>query len=284
MTVTRVHHLNCGTMRPPGAALIGQRGFGRGEMVCHCIVVETARDGLVLIDSGFSTADARDPRRVPRHFRVSLKPSLAVDESALHQIEALGYTAADVRHVVLTHLDIDHAGGLVDFPDATVHVHAREHAAATTRGTLREKNRYLPVQWAHGPLWQLHDERGDTWRGLPAIARLPGLDADVGLVALHGHTRGHAGVLVRTGDRWLLHAGDAYFHPRALEPGGATPFGFRVFERMMRMERDAWIASVDAVRRLRAEPDVDTVCAHEPGELAAARERAAALTRARATG
>jgi glyoxylase-like metal-dependent hydrolase (beta-lactamase superfamily II) len=284
VTVTRVHHLNCGTMRPPGAALIGQRGLGRGTMVCHCIVVETARDGLVLIDSGFSTEDARDPRRVPAHFRRGLVPNLTVEESARHQIEELGYVASEVRHVVLTHLDIDHAGGLVDFPDATVHVHTREHEAATTRGTLREKNRYLPVQWAHGPRWQLHDERGDTWRGLRGIARLPGLDADLGLVALPGHTRGHAGVVVRIGDRWLVHAGDAYFHPRALEPGGAAPFGLRVFERLMRMDRDAWIASVEALRRLRTEPDVDLVCAHEPGELAAAQARAAAVTAARATG
>jgi glyoxylase-like metal-dependent hydrolase (beta-lactamase superfamily II) len=271
-------------MRPPGAGLIGQSGFGRGTMVCHCVVVETARDGLVLIDSGFSAEDARDPSRVPAHFRAVLRPRLAVDESARHQIEALGYNPEDVRHVVLTHLDLDHAGGLVDFPDATVHVHTREHAAATTRGTLREKNRYLPVQWAHGPSWQLHDERGDTWRGLPAIARLPGLDADVGLVALPGHTRGHAGVVVRAGDRWLVHAGDAYFHPRALEPGGRPPFGFRVFERMMLTDRDAWLASVEALRRLRAEPDVDTVCAHEPSELAAAQARAAAPPGARATG
>lgn len=28
----------------------------------------------------------------------------------------------DVRHIVLTHLDFDHAGGLDDFPEATVHM------------------------------------------------------------------------------------------------------------------------------------------------------------------
>jgi glyoxylase-like metal-dependent hydrolase (beta-lactamase superfamily II) len=36
----RVHHLNCGTMRPPGAAL-----------VCHVLLVESDA-GLVLIDTG----------------------------------------------------------------------------------------------------------------------------------------------------------------------------------------------------------------------------------------
>ncbi|MFD0510570.1 MBL fold metallo-hydrolase [Streptomyces aureus] len=30
----------------------------------------------------------------------------------------LGYAVDDVRHIVLTHLDLDHAGGLPDFPRA----------------------------------------------------------------------------------------------------------------------------------------------------------------------
>jgi len=278
VTVRSVHHLNCGTMRPPVPAALGQGGWrGRGAWVCHCIVVETERDGLILIDSGFSTADAADPSRLPTLFRRVIAPRLDAGEAAARQIAALGLDPRDVRHVVLTHLDIDHAGGLVDFPDATVHVHAREHRAATSRVTPVSRARYLPVQWAHGPVWQLHAERGDTWRGLPAIARLPGLDADVGLIPLHGHSRGHSGVLVKAGDRWLVHAGDAYFHPRGLEPGGRAPFGVRAFEAVARTDRDAHAASVDALRRLRAEPDVDLMSAHEPGELAAAQARAAVV-------
>jgi glyoxylase-like metal-dependent hydrolase (beta-lactamase superfamily II) len=269
-------------MRPPGATLLGQPGLGRGRMVCHCVVVETARDGLVLIDSGFSTEDTRDPARLPGVFRALVGPELGRAETAKHQLEALGHDPRDVRHVVLTHLDLDHAGGLVDFPDATVHVHAREHHAATARRTFAERSRYLPVQWAHGPKWQTHDERGDTWRGVPGIARLPGLDADIGLVALHGHTRGHSGVVVRAGDRWLVHAGDAYFHPRSLEPGGRAPLGLRTFETIAQIDRRARLASVEALRRLRAEPDVDMFCAHEPGELAAAQARAAGVTAAAA--
>ena len=36
----------------------------------------------------------------------------------------------DVRHVLLTHLDRDHAGGIPDFPKARVHVHRKEHEMA----------------------------------------------------------------------------------------------------------------------------------------------------------
>lgn len=42
------------------------------------------------------------------------------------QIDGRSYRIEDVRHIVLTHLDLDHAGGLPDFPHAKVHVHATE--------------------------------------------------------------------------------------------------------------------------------------------------------------
>ena len=74
---------------------------------------------------------------------------------------------------------------------------------------MREKARYQPAQWAHGPQWVHHDEPGDDWFGFPSVTAL---DDDMVIVPLLGHTRGHAGVAVRDGSgHWLLHAGDAIF-------------------------------------------------------------------------
>ena len=101
--------------------------------------------------------------------------------------ELLG-EAADVTDVVLTPLDLDHAGGLSDFPTARVHVHEAELAAATAP-TLREKARYLPVQWAHSPQWVTHTTAGESWMGLSAVSALPGTSGSEGevlLVPLHG--------------------------------------------------------------------------------------------------
>lgn len=50
----RVHHLNCGTMCPLAGGAIGSgTGLRRGLMVCHCLLIETPRDGLVLVDTGW---------------------------------------------------------------------------------------------------------------------------------------------------------------------------------------------------------------------------------------
>src|SRR5512147_3130678 len=114
MTIRAVHHLNCATMCPVAGFLFGGNGFGRGKMVAHCLLVETERDGLVLIDTGFGTRDIEGKTNISRMFKTLCGPTLSRSETALAQVEALGFTPADVKHIVVTHLDLDHAGGLCD--------------------------------------------------------------------------------------------------------------------------------------------------------------------------
>jgi glyoxylase-like metal-dependent hydrolase (beta-lactamase superfamily II) len=266
MTVRAVHHLNCATMCPIAGFLLGGKGWRDTRMVAHCLLVETERDGLVLVDTGFGTRDVGGQTRISGAFKRLCGPALDLAETAVAQVEARGFSRGDVRHIVVTHLDLDHAGGISDFPAARVHVHGREHAAAVARSTYKERERYMTDHWSHGPRWEVYSEDGDTWRGLPAIQRLRGLDADIGLVPMHGHTRGHSAVIVRHGERWKLHAGDAYFHHGAVEDK-PVPFGFRTFERTMQMDGGARRASLAALRQLRATyDDIDVFCAHDPHE------------------
>jgi glyoxylase-like metal-dependent hydrolase (beta-lactamase superfamily II) len=266
MSIRAVHHLNCASMCPVAGFLLGNGGW-RGRMVAHCLLVETERDGLVLVDTGFGTRDVEGATGLSRSFRFACGPALSPDETAIAQVQALGFSATDVRHIVVTHLDVDHAGGLVDFPHAKVHLHAREHAAAMARAHRKERERYITSHWAHGPKWEVYAEDGDTWRGLPAIARLRGLDADIGLLPLHGHTRGHSAVIVHDRERWLVHAGDAYFHRNSIEGDAPPPAGYRAFERFMEMSGTQRRASVAALRQLCASyRDLDVFCAHDERE------------------
>lgn len=274
--MARVHHLGCGTMCPIGGRLVGgDRWLGRGLLVCHCLLVETDRDGLVLVETGFGTADCEDPRRLPRLFRAAVAPRLDRGECAIEQIRALGFDPHDVRHVVATHLDPDHAGGLPDFPWATVHVHRAERDDAVSPPDARARTRYWRNRFAHHPRWAVYEPAGDVWMELPAVRRLDGLHHDLALVPLIGHTRGHSAVAVRHGARWLLHAGDAYFHRDELDAPERAPRALGWFATLDEIDRDARIASVAALRRLRRNPDVDVVCAHDPIELDRAASAAA---------
>ncbi|RBO96465.1 metallo-beta-lactamase superfamily protein [Nocardia puris] len=196
-------------------------------MVDHCLLIET-ETGLVLVDTGYGTACVRDPGRMVGPARFALGAALAEHETAVHRVRALGLDPADVRDIVLTHLDLDHAGGLSDFPDARVHVHGPELRAAE-----KSRNpRYRPAQWAHGPKWEINEANGgDEWFGFRAVRELPGLPPEILVVPLYGHTAGHVGVAVDTGQGWLLHAGDSYYVGSEVDPVRPhTPLIFTVLE------------------------------------------------------
>lgn len=200
--------------------------FGPGELVVHAMLVETERDGLVLVDTGMGLDDVRSPeRRLGASFVSLARPRLREEDTAARQVERLGFSRKDVRHIVVTHLDPDHAGGIADFPEAKVHVHRGEHAAATAPRTLNERRRYRAVQLEHEPDWELHEEGGERWYGFESLKIVAG---DILLVPLPGHTRGHSGVAVKVdepaGPEWLLHCGDAYFfHLEKDDPACCPP-------------------------------------------------------------
>ncbi|TDV55428.1 MBL fold metallo-hydrolase [Actinophytocola oryzae] len=268
----RVHHLNCGTMRPLGGGLIdgGPGLLRRSTMVCHCLLVE-ADDGLVLVDSGLGVDDVTNPKgSLAGWFRQVARPVLDVGETAVRQVVGLGFRPEDVRHVVLTHLDLDHAGGLRDFPNAKVHVYAAERGNAFAQANTRDRHRFRPAQWSHDPDWQTYETGGEPWFGFEAVHELNGLPADEFLIVpLGGHTLGHAGVAVRTGDRWLLHCGDAYFFHGETGSADACPRGLRVFQRLVETDRTTRLSNQDRLRTLVADhgTEIETISAHDPVEL-----------------
>jgi glyoxylase-like metal-dependent hydrolase (beta-lactamase superfamily II) len=265
----RVHHLNCGTMCPRGGRLLGGQGgpLSEAQLVCHCLLVETG-DALVLVDTGLGTADCADPKRLGRPFRAAVRPRCEIGETAVRRIEGLGLDPTDVRHIVITHLDLDHAGGLSDFPAAEVHVFAPELAAARAP-SLRDRSRYLAAQWAHGPRWAEHEVDGDDWFGFDSVRLVPDLDTEIALVPLVGHTAGHAGVAVNTADGWLLHCGDAYFHHGDVATPPACPYGLRVFQGLVQHDGKARRNNQERLRELaRAHgADVRLICSHDPAGL-----------------
>jgi glyoxylase-like metal-dependent hydrolase (beta-lactamase superfamily II) len=248
----KVHHLNCGTMHMPTA-----------PMVCHVLLIETD-NGLVLVDSGFGTDDCAAPKRAgpSRHM---VRAILSHDETVVHQIEQFGFKRDDVRHIIITHLDMDHAGGLSDFPAAQVHVTSAEALGAIKAPSRREKIRYRSAQWAHGPNIVEHDPRGEKWRGFAAAKELDQISPGIALVSLPGHTRGHACVAVDAGHRWVLHAGDAFYHHGTLD-GTPVPRALTAMESLVAFDRKKVQDNHARLAQLyqRRDPDLMIVSAHDP--------------------
>lgn len=276
----RIHHLNCGSLReiPPLAEELTEGVVNRElPAVCHCLLIETDADGLVLVDTGLGTADLQHPdRSLGADWVAYTRPALDPEESALRQVVRLGYAPQDVRHIVLSHLHRDHTGGLPDFPRATVHVHPDEYRAVTDSAAAHHQaslDRFMPAHRAHDPLLTpaSADEPAE-WFGFPGVTRPQGLSCELVLVPLPGHSAGHAGVAVRADDgRWLLHAGDAYMYHGEIErtPLLSHPV-LDPIQQGAQTDPSARIATLDRLRALRRDhaDEVTVFSAHDPWEFA----------------
>jgi glyoxylase-like metal-dependent hydrolase (beta-lactamase superfamily II) len=270
-----IHHLNCGTMYAFGMPSDDDTGgfFKRGHGVVHCLLIDTG-DGLALVDTGWGKQDCSDPSPAVRQFMDVIGCPRDVDETAIRQVETLGYDPANVQHIFLTHMHMDHAGGLPDFPAATVHLLAAELEACRHPRTLVEWRAYRPEHRAHDPKWQPHTPRGDQWFGLDCAPPIRLGETEFVMVPFTGHTRGHCAVAVRTGERWLLHCGDAYCYYRQADP--VQPYRHpcgALMERLVTtgfvMPRRHW----DSIRNLlQAQGDnLRAFCTHDAREFEACR-------------
>ena len=146
--------------------------------------------GLVVFDTGVDTDDKDDPF-------LDAEPGQRIDR----QIERLGYKTSDVKYVVVSHLHIDHIGGMVFFPDATFIVRRQELRAAwwpdaSERGYDFE--RLLPTRG----LRYLQPAEGET---LDVFQ-----DGSLLCIDTKGHTEGHQSLVVRLpGSGTVVLAGDA---------------------------------------------------------------------------
>lgn len=265
----KIYHLNCGSMCPVCERLInGYGGFTTaGFFPCHCVLIES-NNKLALIDTGIGTADIAQPNaRLGRMFQRMMRAKLDPNETAYAQIKQLGFSPDDVTDIFPTHLDLDHAGGLADFPQARVHIYQPELDAALDPH-LKDKFRYRKAHFQHHPKWQIHHDPQQQWFGLDAFNCSSYFDADIWMVPLTGHTLGHVGIAIKQQENWLLHCGDAYFHRSQITDQPHMPKLLQLFEKNVQKDGKKRLESQRKLRELKkAHPEINMFCAHDPIEF-----------------
>lgn len=141
-------------------------------------------------------------------------------------LAAVGATPESIDAAVVTHMHVDHMGGLVAggrrvFPNAELYVDRRDVAHWTDPGKRAAAQPFLHSSFdTAAALVRLHSD-------LQAIDGEREIARGVSIIDLTGHTPGHIGVRVEDSGQSLIMVSDMLFHP-ALHPG-ATDIGF-VFE------------------------------------------------------
>ena len=185
----KIKHLNCGTLHPLFQPNV--------QSILYCLLIEID-NGLLLVDTGFGIRDYQQPTRFIKLFVASLGMKKLLDETAVYQVEKLGYSRSDVKHIVITHMQSDHAGGLRNFPEAKVHIYPVEYEAIHKPKGLKEFF-YEPAHWANSPKWAVYSTGGKLdWYGFSSIPVNISPSLDVRFIPPPGQTRGHCGVAIKS--------------------------------------------------------------------------------------
>ena len=262
----KIHHLNCGTLCPYGGKLVNR---SPARIVCHCLLVETNKE-LILIDSGLGTRDVENPKRLG-FIRHLLKGSLNPVDTAAFQVKKLGFKLSDVRHIIVTHLDLDHAGGIADFPNAKIHIFKREYEISQNPNSFFERERYRKCHFDHSPNWVIHNpDFGENWFGFNCVRELEGLPPEILLIPLPGHTDGHCGIAVKANTNWILNAGDSYYDYRQMDlKQPQCSLGLSLFQKIVHTDKKMCQANLIRLRELKekANDEIKIHCAHDPHEF-----------------
>jgi glyoxylase-like metal-dependent hydrolase (beta-lactamase superfamily II) len=261
----KIHHLNCGSFCPLSHPFLNRAMplLDQFNLVCHCLLIESEA-GLILVDTGLGLDDVKNHKRFKSNFIFNqfAKPKLDVDETAFVQITKLGFNPKDVRHIIASHFDADHIGGLPDFPNATIHLMKDEWDRAQNPKSARDKSRYQRVRWEQNQNFKTYSPEGDSWHGFKRVQNLEGIDNSIYLVSLPGHTKGHAGVLIES-ETPILFVGDAFLLENQLKSEKEL-LPLTLYNKLVHEDLAEAKKTLEGLRRLKEEsPDLDIFCSHD---------------------
>lgn len=173
-------------------------------------------EGVIVVDTGDNArAASLDYYRCDPAMHVLMRRAhllqvrVPAEDEIGPQLRRLGIAPEDVRRVVLTHLHVDHVGGLAAFPNAEFLV---------SREELVRPFGIAPCLW---PVWFAPRLVAHTDSPVGPFPRSKTLTqaGDVLLVPTLGHSAGHQSVIVRDGEYTLFLAGDTSFSDAQLQSG-----------------------------------------------------------------
>jgi N-acyl homoserine lactone hydrolase len=228
----KLHPLNTGELPGPPAWFEGEEGrlaglHAAGLMVDRstfmripvpAFLVEHPGVGPMLIDTGLHPSVAVDPKqnfgRMLAYYYRGLK--MNAEQAVPAQLRARTLDAADIRFVLMTHMHVDHASAISEFP-ATTFVVSQQEWDQLESG--KPTDGYVRRQYDFGFDFRTFDFDSPGTDSFATFGRSFDLfgDGSIRAVFTPGHTHGHTSYVLRLREREVLIACDAAYTMRTLE-------------------------------------------------------------------
>ncbi|WP_078429400.1 N-acyl homoserine lactonase family protein [Alkalihalobacterium alkalinitrilicum] len=220
-TGLRVTAVDCGPLNiDKGILMTG--ASGKIDVASSVYIIEHPRKGLILFDTGINY-NVADPEAAERYWGPGLRDAFGCnmtrDDAIDRQLVKLGYKTEDVKYVILSHLHLDHAGGMCHFPNATFVVQKNE---------LRHA--WWPDPWTSLVycLNDYKDTRGYNFLQINGDIDLF-QDGLIQLITTPGHTPGHQSMIMRLENRGFVCLGaDTAHHKDSYQHNVPMPYDWNV--------------------------------------------------------
>jgi glyoxylase-like metal-dependent hydrolase (beta-lactamase superfamily II) len=218
--------------------------------------------GPILIDAPFGHEGPTHAGVLGSMMRSSGAVTFKLDWSIVPRIEQIGFRAAEVDHVLITHMHWDHTGGLKEVAHARFHVSKDEWQHAMSLSVLDAlRSGYARGDYrSAGSHVATFEPRRDDPYDLPEVDLFG--DGTVRAISLPGHSAGHCGFLLSLGGgREVFFLGDAVFSIRQVTHG--TELGS--FPRFACHDLETTNATIARLRLFAEEhPDALLISSHDP--------------------
>lgn len=185
--------------------------------------------GAILVDTGLHPSIATDGKENFGGLATRIaNPDLATGEDVPAQLRKRGLDPSEIPVVVMTHLHLDHASAISEFPNSTIVVSETEWHSAATDSPLLNGYRRRHFDYAFDYRTVDFDRGGiDSYASFGRCFDLFG-DGSIRLAYTPGHSAGHMSVICHLKDRDFVIGGDTTYTAAQLE--GSAPLAPRPYD------------------------------------------------------
>jgi glyoxylase-like metal-dependent hydrolase (beta-lactamase superfamily II) len=234
------------------------------ELVTNVLLIETDNK-LVLIDTGVGKNQLAPQEKNIQYYFSEILSGIKKnpDQLATAQIRKLGLSPSDVTDVVVSHLDHDHVGGLVDFPQAHCHLYGSEIEDANFPRSFIDKKRFMKDLWNQHRNFYRYLPEGEDFFGFK-MTPLKGIKDDIFLLNLFGHTLGHAGVYIK--EKNYIFAGDSFLNSTQISEDSYTPMPIKIYSSITTKDEDLHSQTISRLKKI-CDHGIHIGCSHDKDQF-----------------